>query len=168
MNAVHCLVLGLAIAIEGSASAQQTSNPQLPQNMYARVALTPAASDAIPTAPSEFHLETTSTGVGVVAPPERARTADTKFFLLNGIHLGMAVFDVEMTQNCIAEHSCREANPVLPSSRTGQLSVDLALVAYTAGVSYWLKKHNSKLWWLLPSSGAAIHGIGVSTGFDHQ
>lgn len=42
------------------------------------------------------------------APLKASRIADSKYFLLNGTHLGMAVFDVEMTQRCIADHHCRE------------------------------------------------------------
>jgi len=88
--------------------------------------------------------------------------------LLNGLHLGMAVFDVELTQRCIAIHHCRETNPVLPSSQVGQLSINFAIVAYSSGITYWLKKRKSKVWWLPPSAGAVIHSVGVATGFEHQ
>lgn len=107
--------------------------------------------------------------VGTVATDlKRPRVADRKYFWLNGIQLGMAVFDVEMTQRCIANHRCREANPVMPSSHVGQLSVNFALVAYSSGVSYWLKKRRSKIWWLPPSASIVVHSIGVATGFEHQ
>ncbi len=157
MNAVHCVVLGLVIAVEGCAcSAQEASNRlQLPQNASVKI---------------DFHPGTASEGAAFVAPapPVTGRTADPKYFLLSGIQLGMAVFDVEMTQRCIASHHCRETNPVLPTSQAGQLSVNFALVACNSGISYWLKKRGSKLWWLPPSAGAAIHSIGVATGFEHQ
>jgi len=159
MNAVHCLVLGLVIAVEGCAcSAQEASNRlQLPQNASVNI---------------DFHSGTASAGAGAAfvapAPPVKRRTADPKFFLLSGIELGMAVFDVEMTQRCIASHHCREINPVMPASQAGQLSVNFALVACNSGISYWLKKRGSRLWWLPPSAGAAIHGIGVATGVEHQ
>jgi hypothetical protein len=67
-------------------------------------------------------------------PVFRPKIADSKFFLMNGIHLGMSVFDVEMTQRCIASHHCREVNPVMPSSHAGQLSVNFAIVAYNSGI----------------------------------
>jgi hypothetical protein len=105
---------------------------------------------------------------GEVSPPVTPRTADSKFFPLNGIQVGMAVLDVEMTQRCIASHHCRETNPVMPTSQAGQLSVNFGLVACNSGISYWLKKHGSKLWWLPPSAGVVVHSVGVTTGFEHQ
>ena len=62
----------------------------------------------------------------------------------------MAVFDVEMTQRCISERKCREVNPLMPSSQTGQLSINFALVALDAWYSFWLKKHQHKVWWVPP------------------
>ncbi|HZD47145.1 MAG TPA: hypothetical protein VE178_00245, partial [Silvibacterium sp.] len=96
------------------------------------------------------------------------RTADAKFFLLNGLYLGMAVFDVEMTQRCIAAQHCRELNPLMPSSHAGQLTINFALVAGVSTASYWLKKHSSAVWWLPPVAGTAAHSAGVATGFVHQ
>jgi hypothetical protein len=173
MNAAYCIVLGLAIAVEGGGcSAQETPNTlQLPPATHMRTDLPLAGDNAAIKAPSGLHPEIASAGVGIVAPaaPVALRgIADSKFFIMNGIHLGMAVFDVEMTQHCIASHRCREANPVMPSSQVGQLSVNFALVAYSSGVSYWLKRRKSKLWWLPPSAGAAVHSVGVATGFEHQ
>jgi hypothetical protein len=93
---------------------------------------------------------------------------DRKFLLVNGLQLGMAVFDVGMTQSCIASHHCREANPLMPSSLAGQLSVAFASTAYETSVSYWLKRRKSRLWWILPASGAAAHAVGVASGFEHS
>ena len=100
--------------------------------------------------------------------PVSARLMDRKFYLLNGLHAGMAVFDVEMTQHCIAERRCRELNSILPSSNVGKLSVNFALVGYGAGASYWLRKHKSKIWWMSPVTGTVAHTFGVITGFTHQ
>jgi len=94
--------------------------------------------------------------------------ASRKYFLLNGFHAGLAVFDVEMTQRCINEHRCQELNPILPSSHVGKLGVSFAFVGYGAVTSYWLKKHNSRLWWLPPIVGSAGHSVGVASGFDHR
>ena len=49
--------------------------------------------------------------VSVPQTPKTPRTLSKGFFLVNGMHLGMAVFDVEMTQHCIANHHCIEGNP---------------------------------------------------------
>jgi hypothetical protein len=86
---------------------------------------------------------------------------------MNGLHLGMATFDVAMTQRCIADHHCQEGNPLMPSSLAGQLSIDFAYVGYGTFVSYRLKRHGSKLWWLSPTVGAAAHTVGVAIGFAH-
>jgi len=110
----------------------------------------------------------TWTANGLSAAIARSRTANRRYFLLNGLAAGMAVFDVEMTQRCIADHRCLEANPVMPSSHLGQLSVNFALAAYGAWWSYRLKKQHSKVWWIFPTTGIAVHSAGVATGFEHQ
>ncbi|MGD0911739.1 MAG: hypothetical protein ABR928_07580 [Terracidiphilus sp.] len=92
---------------------------------------------------------------------------DGQFLMFNGLHLGMAILDEQMTQRCIASHQCREGNPLMPSSQAGQLTVDLALVSYGAGLSYRLKKHKSRWWWLAPASGIASHTAGAATGMLH-
>jgi len=175
MRAVHCVVsivvLILAIAAGVSACSAQVSfsTPQpLPDAPRTLGPVTVANASGEP--PAHF-LGTGSTKTEIVAPAPaavRTRTADSSFFLMNGIYLGMAVFDVELTQRCIAAQRCRETNPLMPSSQAGQLSINLALVASTGGISYWLKKHRSRLWWLLPATGIAVHSVGVATGFEHQ
>jgi len=107
---------------------------------------------------------------GFVFVPPRARSPRTLspgFFLLNGLHLGMAVFDVEMTQHCIADHHCVEGNPMMPSSQAGQLGMNFALVGYGAFISYELKKRDNKLWRLSPVVGISAHTVGVASGFAH-
>src|ERR1035438_3609493 len=98
----------------------------------------------------------TSAGFVFVPPtPPRPRTLSKGFLLLNGLHLGMAVFDVEMTQHCIANHHCVEGNPLMPSSHAGQLGVNFALVGFGTFISYRLKKQENKLWLLSPTVGIA-------------
>lgn len=111
---------------------------------------------------------TVVTGRGTLPlPATTPRIADRKYFFLNGLHAGMAVLDVEMTQHCIAAKQCREANPVMPSSHAGQLSVNFALVAYESWFSYWLKKHHPRVWWVPPLAGTVVHSAGVVTGVEH-
>ena len=80
----------------------------------------------------------------------------------------MALFDVEMTQHCIADHHCKEGNPMMPSSQAGQLSVSFGTFAYASATSYWLKKHKSRLWALAPTVGITAHSAGVVSGFAHR
>lgn len=106
---------------------------------------------------------------GFIARPQasHARIASSPYYLLNGMHLGSALLDVAMTQHCLAAHTCREGNPIMPSSLAGQLGVDFGLVGYGAFTSYRLKKRGSGLWWLSPLVGAAAHSAGVASGFAH-
>jgi hypothetical protein len=79
----------------------------------------------------------------------------------------MAVFDVELTQHCIATHKCSEGNPLMPSSQAGALSVNLAIVGYGSYVSYRLKKHHSRMWMVSPVVSIAAHSVGVASGLAH-
>ena len=111
---------------------------------------------------------TSSSSSFVFVPPKAAkvqRTLSPGFFLLNGLHLGLAVFDVEMTQHCIADHHCVEGNPLMPSSQAGQLVVNFAFVGYGTFISYKLKKQESRLWVLTPTLGIGAHVVGVASGF---
>jgi hypothetical protein len=73
-----------------------------------------------------------------------------------------------MTQHCLADHHCVEANPLMPSSAGGQLGVDFATVGLGALASYRMKKDDSKLWVLSPAVGIVAHTLGVATGFAHR
>lgn len=95
------------------------------------------------------------------------RILDKSYFLINGSHLGLALFDVATTQHCIAAGTCREGNPLMPSSAAGQVGVAFALVGYASFISYKLKKEKSKLWWVSPAIGIGAHAAGVATGFAH-
>ena len=111
-----------------------------------------------------------SLGAGIIrpiVPLAEPRVLDRKYYLLNGLHLGMGLLDVGLTQRCIADHQCSEGNPLMPSSLAGQLSVNLAYVGYAAFFSYNLKKRHSRLWWISPTSGIATHSVGVVTGLMH-
>ena len=66
MNAVRCVVLGLAIAVEGHAClAQEASNRvQLPQNEPVKMNLVLAGDNGAGKALSDFHPGTASAGGG--------------------------------------------------------------------------------------------------------
>ncbi len=96
------------------------------------------------------------------------RIANTRFFIVQGLHLGLAIFDVEMTQHCLADHHCVEGNPLMPSSAGGQLGVNFAIVGLGTLASYRLKRDDNKLWILSPTIGIIAHTVGVATGFAHR
>jgi hypothetical protein len=101
-------------------------------------------------------------------PVSNPRIANSKFFVLNSLHLATAIVDVELTQHCIANHQCYEANPLMPSSQAGQLSLSMGYVALGSFGSYWLKKRGSSYWWLPPSGGIAGHTVGIVSGIRNQ
>jgi hypothetical protein len=167
-------------------SAQQTSIPfaQLERNAQLSASLTmpsenPALASASGSSSSNSSYSESTSREGnpldpaissfVRVPPARVGGAiGSAFYLLNGLHVGMALFDVEMTQHCMANHTCKEGNPLMPSSLGGQLGMNFAIIGYSSFVSYRLKKRGSHIWWISPTVGAAAHTVGVASGFAHQ
>jgi hypothetical protein len=173
MNTVHGMILGLAIAIGGLAcSAQDAKIPfrQIAQNAQLSATATVPGNETGVSHSYEMPRGSLSTSGFVFVPPasKKPRTLSTGFFLINGLHLGMAALDIGMTQHCIADHHCREGNPMMPSSLSGQLGVDFALVGWGGFVSYRMKKQENKAWWFSPVVGIAAHAAGVATGFAHR
>jgi len=177
MNPTHAAVLGLVIAMGNLACmAQQVAIPfkQLEHTplLYASLvvpghkATGNRSSGSFSTAGAV--AEPGASGVERMPPVRILRTANAGFYLLNGLNLGMGALDMGMTQHCIANHQCREGNPLMPSSLAGQIGVDTALVGYGAFLSYKLKKHRSKMWWLAPTTGIVAHGVGAATGIAHM
>ncbi len=176
MNAMQGTILGMAVALSGWVCSAQDA--KIPFELLERNAQNPQLSASVEAPGNEAAvgraygmLSGSSSSAGfVLAPrlPKVPRTLSPGFFLLHGAHLGMAVFDVEMTQHCIANHHCVEGNPLMPSSQAGQLGVDVAFVGLGAFVSYKLKKQDSSLWILSPTVGIAAHAVGVATGFKHR
>jgi hypothetical protein len=119
-------------------------------------------------APGAVAPEPSAGGFTRASPVIRRRPIFANYLLLNGLHFGMAMLDVEMTQHCVADHHCREGNPLMPSSLAGQLGINLSLVGYGSFMSYRLKKHDSHFWWIVPVAGIAAHGAGVATGLAHR
>jgi hypothetical protein len=93
---------------------------------------------------------------------------DAKYVWLNGLQLSLAFADIEITQHCIDEHTCREGNPLMPSSQAGKLSVSLGIAAFASVASYRLKKLRSKGWWVAPTVGIAGHAVGLASGLAHR
>jgi hypothetical protein len=172
MNAVNGTMLCLAVAMGALAcSAQDAMIPirQLEQDGQLSANLAAPGGEAAVSHSNGVPSRSSSAAGFVLAPPvhKAPRTLSRGFFLMNGLHLGMAAFDVAMTQRCIADRHCQEGNPLMPSSLPGQLSVDFAYVGWGTFVSYRLKRHGSKLWWLSPTAGIVSHAVGVASGFAH-
>ncbi len=173
MNSVHGTIIGVVMAFGCLVcSAQDAPGTIREMNQEARLSvLAPSPSSEVGFS-REFEMSAASSSSAgfVFAQPKNRfpRTVSTGFFVLNGLHLGMAIFDVEMTQHCLADHHCFEGNPLMPSSTRGQLAVDFATVSFGALASYRMKKNDSKLWILSPTVGIAAHTLGVASGFAHR
>jgi hypothetical protein len=175
MNTMQRTTLGLAIAMGAAAcSAQNTAIPFKQIERDARTTQLSAtaavpANEAAAAQPYEMVSSSSSSASFVSVPAtKRPRTLSKGFYILNGLHLGMAVFDVGMTQHCIANHHCVEGNPLMPSSQAGQLGLNFAFVGGGAYSSYKLKEQDSRLWVLSPTVGIAAHAVGVASGFAHR
>ena len=86
---------------------------------------------------------------------------DWKFWLANGAHAGAAVADVEITQHCIADHTCREGNPLMPSSRAGAYGMAAGFVIVEGTMAHGIRKQGDSRWWLIPMMGVSAHGVGI-------
>lgn len=133
MSTVQGGFLGLVIATSCAACmAQNQAIPfkQMEQNgqLSARVVALPPPNGAPvgkayePAAAMPGAATPAASGL-MFGPPmyKPPRTLSTSFFLVNGLHLGLAMLDIATTQHCIADGHCREGNPMMPSSLGGQL-----------------------------------------------
>lgn len=176
MNLIYGTVLSLAVTFGGLASSAQDQAIPLRQierdardpQLSARAAV-PANEAAVGNGNGMFYSSSSSSGFVLASPAAKPpRTFSSGFLLLNGMHLGLAVLDVELTQHCIANQHCVEGNPLMPSSHAGKLGVNFALVGWGTFISYKFKKQGNKLWVLSPTVGIAAHAVGVATGIAHR
>jgi hypothetical protein len=168
-----CAAATLGLSLAWGVSICTAQNVSIPFRQIERDAQLPATlmvpEVAISRSNEAYLFPPASSGALYVKPTyKRPRILDSKFFLVNGLHLGMAALDVALTQHCIANQHCTEGNPLMPSSFAGQLAVDSALVGAGTLVSYRLKKQDSKLWWLSPVIGSSAHTAGAITGFRNR
>jgi hypothetical protein len=167
MKRIPCV--GLALALAGwMCPAQQN---QVPFGQLQRDAGVPVQASAlvgeVDLSPEDPFV---SAGSLISSPPPSVvppKIVGKTYYLLNGLHLGLALADVEATQHCIANRHCQEGNPLMPSSQAGQISINVGLFAYAAGSSYWLKKRRAKWWWAPPAVGVAAHAVGVASGLKN-
>lgn len=99
----------------------------------------------------------------VTRVPDKPRLG-ARFFLLNGLNIGMTALDMSLSQHCIAQHRCREANFLMPSSLAARISIVAAFTAFGTYVSHRMKIRGARWWWAPPVFGAVAHGAGVVSG----
>lgn len=187
MRTIHGVALAAALlAVTCAGTAQETPIPfariQRNAESFTRPAfssnerntgehnsgLSSANESGVSTSLSTSTAPSSAAGIVQALTRTHKRSLGKKYFLLNTLHLGMAVADLAVTQHCIAEHRCREGNPMMPPSLAGRVSVDMALVGFAYFASARLKRHDARSWWLIPVTGIVAHGAGVATGLAHH
>ncbi len=104
-----------------------------------------------------------------LAQPKR-RVLDKKFWLAVGTVVALTVADVELTQHCIRNRTCREGNPLLGQSRGRAYGVNAAILVPMTIVSYHLKKNQDMnrrkkgdiRWWVIPVVKSSSHIAGMA------
>ena len=184
MKVIHGLALGLMVVMGSSiCSGQDTKVPfgqiEIDAQLSAELTL-PGNDMASNHSSSDFSSSNPVPGVSTAGPLGSAagfvrvspvvahRSFSPGYWMVNGLHLGLAVLDIETTHQCIVSRHCREGNPLVPSSLGGALAVNISLVSFSSYVSYRLKKRDARIWWLSPVVGSAAHTVGLATGLAHQ
>ena len=93
--------------------------------------------------------------------PLQAQTVDKKFVAFNAANFAMTAADIEYTQNCIADHTCYEANPLMGQSRAQMYSVGMGIAALQTWASWYLKKGGGHSWMVAPIVGITTHTLGI-------
>jgi hypothetical protein len=93
------------------------------------------------------------------------RTIDAKFIGMSALVMGTTIADIETTQHCLGNGTCRELNPMIPHSRAGMYAVNLPINALAMYVSYRLKASGHKTWWIAPIAISGAHGVGAGFVF---
>jgi len=172
MNKLCRTIVSLSLFLSGLvSSAQNLTGPfrQIEHDAQQANLLVPSDEAAINHSTEAYSMPSAGSSFALAQPAyKKPRVLDSKFFLMNGLHLGFAALDVGLTQHCIATHRCREGNPLMPSSLAGQAAVDSALIGASAFISYRLKKQDRKWWWFSPAIGIGSHAAGAVTGFMYQ
>lgn len=150
---VFCAMLLIAVA------AFASDPPDAPSATRANVARSPQPL-------SRFAVNSFDGAewTGMIAPlPPKKKVLDKKFYALTGIATALTVMDFEMTQHCLGNHTCVEADPLMPSSRAGMYASSIPVNAALYYWSYRLKAKGSKVWWLPTVGAIASHAVGVGT-----
>ena len=93
--------------------------------------------------------------------PKRSRVVDKKFIGMSALMMGLTVADIESTQHCLGNHTCRELNPLLPRSHAGMYAVNVPINVAAMYLSYRLKAGGHRAWWIAPMVISGAHGVGA-------
>jgi hypothetical protein len=95
---------------------------------------------------------------------EAARTPAMVAF--GGLFVGSVIADIEGTQHCVHDHTCRESNPILGQSRAQQYGVGIPLAATGFLCATYLRRHqHGSAAVLLLWTATTIHAVEATNGF---
>ena len=100
-------------------------------------------------------------GVALTFPlaAQQPRVVTPGFIALNAASLGAAALDVASTRRCIDAGTCHEMNPLMKCSAGCQYSRALGEAAEMGVLSYEMKKHGHRGWWVAPTIEIGMHGV---------
>ena len=84
---------------------------------------------------------------------------------MSALAMGLTIADIETTQHCLGDGTCRELNPLIPHSRAGMYAVNIPVNAVAMYLSYRLKAGGHKTWWIAPIAISGVHGVGAGFVF---
>jgi hypothetical protein len=79
--------------------------------------------------------------------------------------MATTIADIEATQHCLGNGSCRELNPLMPHSHAGMYAVNIPINAAAMYLSYRLKASGRRSWWIAPLAISGAHAIGAGFVF---
>jgi hypothetical protein len=128
---------------------------------------TPAATEALPSAPRQEAMLRPNAPVGVAAAPHiemrEPKLIDKKFMALGFLAFATTSLDMELTQHCLQRQECVELNPTLPTAHWAMYATNTPVNAGVMWLAYKRRKGGHRDWWVWPALDAGIHLYGVST-----
>jgi hypothetical protein len=106
-----------------------------------------------------------------VAATPRLATKRPVFYLMLA-EAGAAAIDVELTQHCIHEGTCYEANLFMLSNRWGQYGAKAGFITSTFFTGLGMRRSENKwvrrLWWIPQAANVGMSLYGASTGWRYR
>jgi len=115
----------------------------------------PAGDKASPNAPQENKAALQESAVTEVTSNQGSRIM---FWSLQALMFGSTIAAIETTQNCIQAGACT-AVPTQFRARSAMYNAGIPLAAGFAILSYEMKKHRSRWWFVPPAMIIAAEGI---------
>lgn len=158
LNRCACVLI-FALVAATAALAEGPASPEKAATLSASAEPSPYAG------PIESLRPIENVQPVVTERPNWKTVVDKKFVAVHAIAMGFTIADIERTQHCLGNGTCRELNPMLPLSRAGMYAVNVPINLAATYLSYRLKASGRKTWWIAPVAIGASHGVGFAFQF---